>query len=84
MRQKIMIMVVALAFIANAESPVKVKVEVDKEATIELIKSWGSKIKDKVIELTPVVKEKAKDFWDEAKKEREENINKVEKKGVSI
>ena len=84
MRQKIMIMVVAIAFIANAESPVKVKVEVDKEATIELIKSWGSKIKDKVIELTPVVKEKAKDFWDEAKKEREENINKVEKKGVSI
>ena len=84
MRQKIMIMVVALAFIANAESPVKVKVEVDKEATIELIKSLGSKIKDKVIELTPVVKEKAKDFWDEAKKEREENINKVEKKGVSI
>ena len=84
MRNKIMIMVVAIAFIANAESPVKVKVEVDKEATIELIKSWGSKIKDKVIELTPVVKEKAKDFWDEAKKEREENINKVEKKGVSI
>jgi len=94
MFKKITLAVVALSVVALAESPVKVTVEFDKDVAVEMLKDWGSKIKDKAIEVAPIVKEKAIEGFDkakakteelieEAKEEREENIT-VEKKGIRI
>ena len=82
---KTILAIVDCAFIANAESPVKIKIELDKEAGIEILKDVWHWTKAKAIELAPVVKEKAlegaekakeatEEFLEEAKKESEENI----------